>query len=133
MSAKHTPEQISEADIDIALRKLRMEIHVAGGSSGTIRLIDDILLSCLPLGRLAEILTDAVAQRREHSEPDEGRKDAGSTPVSILLGMRNAIFVELGEPDYKLARWSHGAEPWHYWSRESIEAAIAKAEGSSHA
>lgn len=40
-----------------------------------------------------------------------------------------ALFVELGEAEYKLARWSLGADPWHYWSREAIEAAVSTVIG----
>lgn len=36
------------------------------------------------------------------------------------------IFKELGEPDHKLARWSHGAPAFEMWSRESIEAALLR-------
>lgn len=35
-----------------------------------------------------------------------------------------AVFNELGEAEYKRARWNPASEPWHYWSREAIENAI---------
>jgi hypothetical protein len=41
------------------------------------------------------------------------------------------LIRELGEPDYKLARLSHGTEPWHYWSRESIERACRAVKAST--
>jgi hypothetical protein len=45
----------------------------------------------------------------------------------LLAKLHAAIFDELGEPEYKLARWNQSSEPWHYWSREAIEAALAVA------
>lgn len=30
------------------------------------------------------------------------------------------LLSRLGEPDYKMKRLAHGAEPFHFWSRESI-------------
>jgi hypothetical protein len=38
---------------------------------------------------------DGVAQRKEHSEPDEGRKDVGSTPIAIVR-QSNSTDVEMG-------------------------------------
>jgi hypothetical protein len=91
-------EPASAADIDIALRKLRMESHVTGAPGGLVRLIDDILLSCMPMQRLAEILTDVVAQRIQQSEPDEGQKDAGSTPANALgFQTNNAVRARIRE------------------------------------
>jgi hypothetical protein len=53
---------------------------------------------------------DSVAQRIEHSEPDEGRKDAGSTPVAV------AALASQNEGDAVVSM--HGAA---LGSREQVE------------
>lgn len=45
---------------------------------------------------------------------------------TTLATLESDLLRELGEPDYKLARMSHGTEPWHYWCRESIVSACQK-------
>lgn len=71
----------------------------------------------------------AVAQRKEHSEPDEGRKDAGSTPASIPPASMTerlidaAIYNEQAEGVYRT-----GAMKELNDARAAIEAALASAE-----
>lgn len=43
-----------------------------------------------------------------------------------LIDAHARLFAELGEPEYKLARWAHGSDPFHYWSREAIETALSQ-------
>lgn len=55
---------ISMADMEVALRRLRMEMHTAGATTGALRTIDDLFLSVISLERLAQLVTTASAETR---------------------------------------------------------------------
>lgn len=56
---------------------------------------------------------------------DDFMAAAPSAPTVAPASVREALFRELGEPDHKLDRWTHGAQPFEMWSRESIDRAFA--------
>lgn len=61
--------------------------------------------------RLIDTAQDGVAQRIEQSEPDEGRKDAGSTPVAVADAQEPA-----GQSEAKPIAWQWryaGEAEWH--------------------
>lgn len=61
--------------------------------------------------RLIDTAQDGVAQRIEQSEPDEGRKDAGSTPVAVAPAQEPA-----GQSEAKPIAWQWryaGDAEWH--------------------
>jgi hypothetical protein len=58
--------EITGSDIEITLRRLRMESHKSSAPTGMISLIDTVLLSTIPLDRLAEILSQVADERSKH-------------------------------------------------------------------
>lgn len=71
------------------------------------------------LGNIYDLLADRLEAQAAEIERLRGLLDAE--------GLASRIFDELGEPDYKLNRWTPGLEPWEYWCRDSIASAIARA------
>lgn len=57
---------------------------------------------------------------------DRAARALRNTPTYAALA--ESLFNVLGESNHKVPRWSQGAAPFEYWSREEIMRAIAEIE-----
>jgi hypothetical protein len=69
---------------------------------------------------LVKVVEERESLRRYISESPAPQTHVAGSADSLV----SAVFNELGEAEYKLARWNPASDPWHYWSREAIENAI---------